>query len=65
MAEKGFVRRPEQAREMAVDFRALQRDPGRGDVVWRYGITPSVTDARLHRIELANWLRTKVAPRAG
>jgi len=63
MATDGFVRDPAEAMAMAADFRALQRDAGRKDVVWRYGIGADVTDPALHRAELANWLRVKVAGR--
>ncbi len=56
MAADGFVRDPAEAAGMAEDFRALQRSKARKDVAWRYGIGGDVTDAAVHRLELANWL---------
>ena len=64
MVADGFVRRLEDTEAMAEDFRALQQDPARKDVAWRYGVGADVTDPARHRTEFANWLRVKVAPRA-
>ena len=61
--EEGFVRHGDEARSMAGDFRALQQDPGRKDIAWRYGLGTDVTDSARHGTELANWLRVKVAPK--
>ncbi len=64
MVDDGFVQRQADAEIMAEDFRTLHHNPGRRDVAWRYGVTADVTDPARHRVELANWLRVKVAPRA-
>jgi GMP synthase (glutamine-hydrolysing) len=64
MVTDGFVRTRDDAEAMAADFCALQHDPARTDVAWRYGVGADVTDPARHRVEFANWLRVKVAPRA-
>lgn len=47
----------------AADLLALEADPGRMDLAWRYGIGPEVLDRRRHTVELGNWLRAYVPPR--
>ncbi len=64
MVDDGFVPHRDDAKALATDFRALQATPGRKDIAWRYGLGPDITDIARHRVELANWLRVKVAPRA-
>ncbi len=64
MVADGFTRHIGEARVLAEDFRALQDDPDRRDIAWRYDIGPDVSDFAQHRRELANWLRVKVAPEA-
>ena len=60
----GFAATPVDIEQMAADFRMLHRDPARKDVIWRYGLSKDVLDPARHRKELANWLITKVRPRA-
>ena len=64
MVQDGLVRHGDDAKVLAEDFRALQRNPARKDIAWRYGLGPDITDYARHGTELANWLRLKVAPRA-
>lgn len=49
------------AAEQVADYRALADGPR--DLVWRYGVSPNITDARKRRREFRNWLDTKVYPR--
>ena len=60
----GFAPEVGSIAAMAADYRALQRMPGRKDISWHYGLGSDLTDPAQHRLELSNWLRTKVAPRA-
>ena len=64
LLNEGFVRSEAEILAMADDYQALDRQRGRTDLAWRYGIGRDVLDDRLHRLEFANWLRHKVWPRA-
>ena len=46
----------------AADLVALEADPGRHDLAWRYRLGPEVLDRRRHTAELGNWLRGVVLP---
>lgn len=48
---------------LAADFIALNRDPVRKDLAWRYGIGADVLDPAVHRREFANWIEARVLPR--
>jgi len=45
---------------MAADYRALAAEPGRRDLVWRYGIASEIIDPMRRTTEIGNWLRTVV-----
>jgi GMP synthase (glutamine-hydrolysing) len=62
-AGEGFA--PDEAAIAAVasDYRALAAEPASPGLAWRLGATRDVLDPGLQRIEFANWLRVKVAPR--
>ena len=62
--DRGLVRTIEEMHGIAADLKALHDDHGRRDVAWKYGITQDIVDSDRHRLELANWLRCEVAPRA-
>lgn len=64
LIKEGLVRGETELLAMADDFASLDRDGGRRDLAWRYGIGPDVLDAAIHRREFANWLRCKVIPNA-
>ncbi|HEY0293032.1 MAG TPA: type 1 glutamine amidotransferase [Hansschlegelia sp.] len=64
MVEEGFFRSPEEAGLYVSDLVALDAEPGRKDIAWRLGIAPSVTDPRIRRTELINWLSAQVLPTA-
>src|ERR1700739_3114441 len=48
---------------IAADYRALDAEPSRRDLIWRYGITREIIDPVRRTAEIGNWLRTVVAPR--
>lgn len=48
---------------LADDYRALDADPGRYDLAWRYGLDATVLDPQRRTAEIGNWLRSVVAPR--
>lgn len=62
--DRGLVRSIEEMHGIAADLKALHEDHGRRDIAWKYGITQDIVDTDRHRLELANWLRCEVAPRA-
>ena len=49
---------------VAADFRALDADPSRTDLAWRYGLQADVLDAGVRRAEFGSWLTAKVRPYA-
>lgn len=60
-AEGFFTDRAECERHCA-DLRALHENPARADIAWRLGVDEQVTDARLRRTELANFIAALVRP---
>jgi GMP synthase (glutamine-hydrolysing) len=48
---------------IAADYRALDAEPTRRDLIWRYGIASEIMDPIRRTIEIGNWLRTVVEPR--
>ena len=48
---------------IAADYRALDTEPTRRDLIWRYGIAREIMDPVRRTAEIGNWLRTVVAPR--
>lgn len=49
---------------LLADLRALEADPGRRDLAWRYGLDAQVTDPDLRRTDLRNWIEHQVQPAA-
>jgi GMP synthase (glutamine-hydrolysing) len=49
---------------IVADYRALDADPQRKDLAWRYGIGADVLDPARRTIEFRNWLSEVVLPRA-
>jgi GMP synthase (glutamine-hydrolysing) len=64
LVKDGFAGSEAEIEALGQDLLALHRDPTRRDIAWRYGIGQDVLDAGIHRREFANWLGTKVLPRA-
>jgi GMP synthase (glutamine-hydrolysing) len=64
LVKDGFARREEELADLATDWRALDADPARRDLAWKYGIGSDVLDPRQRRAELSAWLDHKVVPRA-
>jgi GMP synthase (glutamine-hydrolysing) len=64
MVEDGLVRNSDDVKVLAEDFRALQQNPTRKDIAWRYGLGPDITNNLQHGTELRNWLRVEVTPAA-
>lgn len=63
LVEEGFSAAPSEIVAFAADLRALAADPGRRDLIWRYGIAPEIIDPVRRTTEIGNWLRTVVLPR--
>ena len=62
LVEEGFAAGPGEIVAMAADFRALDAEPTRRDLIWRYGIAGEVLDPVRRTTEIANWLRSVVLP---
>src|SRR5271170_2229021 len=58
LVEEGFGAKPSEILAIAADYRALAAEPGRRDLVWRYGIASEIMDPTRRTTEIGNWLRT-------
>jgi GMP synthase (glutamine-hydrolysing) len=63
LVEEGFGTEPAEIVAIAADYRALDAEPTRRDLVWRYGIASEIMDPIRRTTEIGNWLRTVVVPR--
>ena len=44
LVEEGFGTNPSEIVAIAADYRALDADPARRDLIWRYGIASEIMD---------------------
>jgi GMP synthase (glutamine-hydrolysing) len=63
LVAEGFGAAPSEILAIAADYRALDVEPTRRDLIWRYGIAGEIMDPMRRTTEIGNWLRTVVAPR--
>ena len=63
LVEEGFATEPSEIVAIAADYRALDAEPTRRDLIWRYGIASEIMDPVRRTTEIGNWLRTIVKPR--
>jgi GMP synthase (glutamine-hydrolysing) len=63
LVEEGFGTERSEIVAIAADYRALAAEPGRRDLVWRYGIASEIMDPTRRTTEIGNWLRTVVGSR--
>ncbi len=63
LVEEGFGSEPSEIVAIAADYRALDAEPTRRDLIWRYGIASEIMDPIRRTTEIGNWLRTVVEPR--
>jgi GMP synthase (glutamine-hydrolysing) len=63
LVEEGFGTEPSEIVSIAADYRALDAEPTRRDLIWRYGIASEIMDPIRRTTEIGNWLRTVVEPR--
>jgi GMP synthase (glutamine-hydrolysing) len=62
LVEEGFGIEPSEIAAIAADYRALDAEPARRDLIWRYGIASEITDPLRRTTEIGNWLRRVVEP---
>ncbi len=65
LVREGLGRSEADLAALAADYRALDRDPARRDLAWRYGCDPEVLDPARRSTEIANWLASRVRSKAG
>ena len=58
LVEEGFGTEPSEIVAIAADYRALDADPTRRDLMWRYGIASEIMDPIRRTTEIGNWLRS-------
>jgi GMP synthase (glutamine-hydrolysing) len=63
LVEEGLASKPSEIVAIAADYRLLEAEPARQDMVWRYGIASEIMDPIRRTTEIGNWLRTVVIPR--
>lgn len=63
LVEEGFGTEPSEIVAIATDYRGLDADPSRRDLIWRYGVASEIMDPVRRTTEIGNWLRTVVEPR--
>ena len=63
LVEEGFGTTPSEIVATAADYRALDAEPTRRDLIWRYGVASEIMDPIRRTTEIGNWLRTVVIPR--
>jgi len=63
LVEEGFGTTPTEFVAIAADYRALNTEPTRRDLIWRYGIASEIMDPIRRTTEIGNWLRAVVVSR--
>jgi hypothetical protein len=63
LVEEGYGREPAEIVAIAADYRTLDMQPTRRDLIWRYGIASEIMDPVPRTTEIGNWLRSVVVPR--
>ena len=63
VAQGAFLDAAEAQRWIA-SLETLHRDPSRTDLARELGLGPDLLDPELRTLEVGNWLRAEVAPRA-
>ena len=58
LVEEGFGTEPSEIVGIAAHYRALDAEPTRRDLIWRYGIASEIMDPIRRTTEIGNWLRT-------
>ena len=62
LVEEGFATEPTKIVAIAEDYRAMDAEPTRRDLIWRYGIASEIMDPVRRTTEIGNWLRAVVVP---
>jgi GMP synthase (glutamine-hydrolysing) len=62
LVQEGFGTEPTTIVAIAEDYRALNAEPARRDLIWRYGIASEIMDPIRRTTEIGNWLRAVVVP---
>ena len=63
LVAEGLGRTEADLEALAADYRALDADPARRDLAWRYGVDEQVLDPMRRTAEIGNWLRSRVLGR--
>jgi len=62
LVEEGFGTETAEIVAIAADYRALDAEPTRRDLGWRYGIASEIMDPVRRTTEIGNWLRALIIP---
>src|SRR5215213_5973059 len=62
LVDEGFGTEPAEIVAIAADYRTLDAEPTRRDLVWRYGIASEIMDPVSRTTEIGNRLRAVIVP---
>jgi GMP synthase (glutamine-hydrolysing) len=62
LINEGFVPDEETGIALLADWFALDMEPGRQDIAWKYGLGRDITDDDQRLTEIQNWLELQVRP---
>jgi GMP synthase (glutamine-hydrolysing) len=62
LVEEGLASERAEIVAIAADYRTLDAEPTRRDLIWRYGIANEIVDPVRRTTEIGNWLRTICGP---
>jgi GMP synthase (glutamine-hydrolysing) len=64
LVTEGMFRDMAALAAFAGEVRALQENPADATLLWKHGLGPGMRDESLRLLEIRNWLKTEVLPRA-
>jgi GMP synthase (glutamine-hydrolysing) len=64
LVAEGMFRDMAALAAFAGDVRALQENPADAPLLWKYGLGPAMRDESMRLLEIRNWLKVEVLPRA-
>jgi GMP synthase (glutamine-hydrolysing) len=64
LVTEGMFRDAPALAAFAADLRALQAAPADAALLWKHGLGPAMSNEALRLLEIRNWLRVQVLPRA-
>jgi GMP synthase (glutamine-hydrolysing) len=64
LVKEGMFKDLAGLKSFAAELHALQANPEDAPLLWKHGLGPAIADESIRRLEIRNWLRSEVQPRA-